>query len=178
MCGINWLRCVRIFAYLAPIILWPVTASAESADEYAAKAAFIYNIALFSTFPDQSQDTLHLCVLGRDPFGSTLKAMEGKLVGAKKLAVHYPKSSTEAAKRCRIVFISSSEVDNLQAIVDSAQEAGTLTVADTRGAAQKGVMVELAVEDKRIAFEINNERARAANITISSKVLRLARVVY
>lgn len=172
------LRHVSVVGYLVAAMAWPVSASTEPAEEYVAKAAFIYNVAQFSTFPEKNSGTMEMCVLGRDPFGPVLNAFVGKSVGVSKLTVRYPKSSADAIKQCRILFISSSEEDNLGAITESAREAGVLTVADTRGAARKGVMVELAIEERRIAFEINNEAARAANIAVSSKVLRLAKAVY
>jgi hypothetical protein len=57
---------------LCPLLLPAAAqAQAQAADEYAAKAAFIYNIAQFSTLPNMN-GVARLCVLGRDPFGSTL----------------------------------------------------------------------------------------------------------
>jgi hypothetical protein len=38
-------------------------------------------------------------------------------------------------------------------------------------------MISLRVEDNRIVFSINNGKARAAELQISSKLLRLARTV-
>lgn len=178
MLAATWLGHLRVVGYLVSTMAWLAPAFAEPAEEYVAKAAFIYNVAQFSTFPDKNLGTMEMCVLGRDPFGPVLNSFVGKSVGASKLTVRYPKNSTDAIKQCRILFISSSEEDNLGAITESAREAGILTVADMRGAARKGVMVELAIEDRRIAFEINNEAARAANIAVSSKVLRLAKAVY
>ena len=166
------LPCALALAFLAP-----PPADAQTA-EYAAKAAFIYNAALFSQFPNADTGLLRLCVLGRDPFGELLASMEGKRLGDAKITVAYPQSSSDALKQCQIVFISASEADNIAALADAGKGAGVMTIADTKGAARKGIMLELSVEDKRIAFECNVEAARSANITLSSKVLRLARAVY
>lgn len=152
-------------------------AQAQAAAEYAAKAAFIYNIALFSSFPHAGA-VVRLCVLGRDPFGSALGSLEGKALGEARLAIAYPRSGDEALRQCQIVFISASEADNLAALADGGRSAGVMTIADTKGAARKGVMLELCLEDKRIAFEFNGAAASSANIALSSKVLRLARAVY
>jgi hypothetical protein len=66
----------------------------------------------------------------------------------------------------------------MAALAGSARAAGVLTIADMRGAARKGVMLELYLDDRRIAFEFNGAAARSAGIVLSSKVLRLARAIY
>jgi hypothetical protein len=169
---------VRHKLALALALLLPTSAYAQAAAEYAAKAAFIYNIALFSNFPSGNTGLIRLCVLGRDPFGGILNSLDGKRLGEARMTIAYPRSEGEALKQCQIVFISASEADNIATLADSGKEAGVMTISDTKGAARKGIMLELSVEDKRIAFEVNGEAARRANIALSSKVLRLARAVY
>jgi hypothetical protein len=173
------LRRLALLLPLLPLLpsFMPAVAHAQAADEYAAKAAFIYNIALFSTLPN-ANGVVRLCVLGRDPFGSVLAALDGKALGNARLAVGYPRSSAEALAQCHILFISASEADSLALLADSAKTAGVLTIADVKGAARKGVMLELCVDERRIAFEFNGAAARGAGINLSSKVLRLARAVY
>ncbi len=168
----------RLAQALALALLVPAPAHAEAAAEYAAKAAFIYNIASFSNLASGRHGVIRLCVLGRDPFGRLLDSLEGKRVGEAKMTIVYPRSSAEALKQCQIIFISASESANMTTLADSGREAGVMTVSDTKGAARLGIMLELSVEDKRIAFEFNAEAARSANIALSSKVLRLARAVY
>ncbi len=158
-------------------LLSPAAVQAQAADEYAAKAAFIYNIAQFSTLPNMN-GAVRLCVLGRDPFGSALATLEGKPLGNARLSVLYPRSGPEALMQCHILYISASEADDMTALADSARAAGVLTIADTRGAARKGVMLELVLDDRRIAFEFNGAAARGAGVVLSSKVLRLARAIY
>jgi hypothetical protein len=169
--------CLRVAA-CACALLWPACGNAQPAGEYEAKAAFIYNIALFTSFPNADAGTLRLCVLGRDPFDGALNALAGKAVGSLRLAVAFPRSSSEAMKRCQILYISDSEADSMAALADAGRDASVLTIAGTRGAARQGVMLELCVQDKKIGFEFNGASARSANISLSSKVLRLAKAVY
>ena len=53
----------------------------------------------------------------------------------------------------------------------------TLTVSDVPGPAQRGVMIRLVTEQGRIRLRINVESARAADLTISSNLLRSAEIV-
>ena len=162
---------------LSLAILPAAPARAQAATESAAKAAFIYNVALFSNLPGVS-GTVRLCVLGRDPFGAALERLEGKSVGEAKMTVAYPHSHSEALRQCQILFISASEADSLGTLAEAAKAAGILSISDSKGAARRGVMLELYVEERRIAFECNGAMARAASIVLSSKLLRLARAVY
>jgi hypothetical protein len=161
-------------ALMLPLLPGSVRAQA---DEYAAKAAFIYNVALFTSLPN-ANGMVRLCVLGRDPFGGVLAALDGKALGNAQLTIGHPRSRSEALLQCHILFISASEADDLPALADSAKAAGVLTIADVEGAARKGVILELCVVERRIAFEFNGTAARGAGITLSSKVLRLARAVH
>jgi hypothetical protein len=49
---------------------------------------------------------------------------------------------------------------------------------DQDGMAQRGVMVNLFLDNRRIGFEVNAEAAKRARLNLSSKMLRLARAVY
>jgi len=173
------LKSVSAFAGL---ILWAslptAYAYADPTPEYALKAAFIYNFATFTEWPVKSAETLNLCVLGSDPFNNALNSIEGKLVGNAKLAIKHVATNGNALRGCQMVFISASERGDLQTILDIARESAILTIADLQGAAQQGVMIGMTVEQKKITFEINLEAARRAKLNISSKLLRLAKVVY
>jgi len=50
-------------------------------------------------------------------------------------------------------------------------------VAELDDPSQRGVMVQFATENNRIRLRINVESARAAGLTISSKLLRSAEIV-
>jgi hypothetical protein len=77
-----------------------------------------------------------------------------------------------------MVFISASEKGNLPQILEMLAGSSACTVGDTRGFAQQGIMVNFIIEQEKIRFEINTESARRAKLTISSKLLRLAKTIY
>lgn len=153
-------------------------AYADSAPEYALKAAFIYNFATFTEWKVKNAETVNLCVLGSDPFGNALNSIEGRRVGNARLVTLHVATADNALRSCHMVFISAAEKGNLPTILDIARESGILTIADLPGAAQQGVMIGLTVEQKKITFEVNLEAARRAKLNISSKLLSLARAVY
>ena len=50
-------------------------------------------------------------------------------------------------------------------------------MSDLDGAAQRGAMIRLVTDHEKIRLRINVESARAAGLTISSKLLRAAEIV-
>ncbi len=145
--------------------------------EYAVKAAFLYNFAKFTRWPEAAGGAgaapIRVCVLGRDPFGAALDSFEGRRI--KGRAVDTLRISTLAkARSCQVLFISASEADNLAAILEELRQVPVLTVTDLpRGAASRGI-VRLETVAKKVRFAIDTERAAAVGLSFSSKLLSLA----
>jgi hypothetical protein len=159
------------------LALVPSQAPAQELPEYRLKAAFLYNFALFTEWPADLGPTMHFCVLGADPFGAELDVLKGKRIGDRTVAVHR-KSGIESLKGCHVVFITSTSIGSLRSALDALKGAPVLTVADSPGAAQKGVALNMLLVEDRIAFEANPQAARAAGVNLSAQLLRLARVVH
>jgi len=150
------------------------TAIADSdLPEYRLKAAFLYNFALFTEWPSAVGPQLHLCVVGEDPFGPELALLEGKTVGERRLVVDR-QIPIESLASCQLVFISASGLHALPRVLHRLEGMPALTVADTPGSIADGVVLNMTLAHSRITFEANLEAARAAGLTLSSKLLRLA----
>jgi hypothetical protein len=52
-----------------------------------------------------------------------------------------------------------------------------LTIGETPGFAERGGIIRFTLEDNRVRLEANVEAARQANLTISSRLLTLARII-
>ncbi len=162
---------------LALLLAVPVAAPAQTAEEYAVKAAFLYNFAKFvdwpaAAFPDPNN--LKICVLGDDPFGGSLEAVAGEQVAGHKLNVMRTDSTSRLAG-CQILFISRSEREHIKEILAAVKGSPVLTVGDTQQFADDGVIINFILEGSKVRFEINTGSADRAGIRISSKLLQLAR---
>ena len=60
---------------------------------------------------------------------------------------------------------------------DPLDHRNTLSVSDLDASSERGVMIQFTTENNRIRLRINVESARAAGLTISSKLLRSADIV-
>jgi hypothetical protein len=169
-----WLK--RFVAAL--VLAFGAAAQAAPPGEYEVKAAFIHNIAKFVEWPGAlpSSGSARLCLLGEDPFGGALDALRGKQIGRLVWEI-VPVNSGANLKECRVLFIAATERDNLKNILASIGNSPVLTMGDTDGYAGQGVMVNFYMEANRVRFEINREAVARARLSVSSQLLRLARIV-
>ena len=86
--------------------------------------------------------------------------------------------SLDSLKSCRVLFISSSVGSRLPSILRAAHARSMLTVGDAERFAAHGGIIELVLHADRVGFEINVDSARKAGLTISSKLLSLAKAVH
>jgi len=147
-----------------------------AANEYQIKAAFLFNFAKFVVWPSQAfpdaNTPLVIGVLGQDPFGSYLDdIVRGERVDNRQLVIQRYHSPGEI-KNCHVLFISRSESARLNQIVSSLKYRNLLIVTDADGG-DGGVIIRFVNEGNRIRFKIDAQAAKAANLTISSKLMRL-----
>ena len=174
-----------IFAIVVTLIvsLNPIANSAESSrpGEYELKAAFLYNFIKFTEWPPEeiakSGQPFVIGVLGKDPFGAALdKVVEGETV-YKKPIITKRFSRLEDAASSHVLFISSSEGNNLPAILRALDSYSILTVSEIENFAQRGGVINLKKENERIVFEINIDAAKQAGLTMNAQLLKLAKIV-
>jgi len=118
--------------------------------------------------------------LGNDPFGATLdrivadKKISGRVISVKR--VKWSKDFKEL-KDCNILFISSSEKEHIDSVVEAMKGLPILTIGDAPGFAKRGGIINFTLEDNKVRFEVNVEAAKHADLTISSRLLTLAKIV-
>lgn len=159
--------------YAVALVLLAPAGRADELPEYRLKAGLLYNFVQFTDWPGTATGSFTLCVVGRDPFGPELDALRDKPVGARTIAVDHEADQTSLAG-CAAVFIAPSSIGALPQILAALRDRPVLTVADSPGAARRGVVLNMSVVQGKVAFEVNLKAARAAHLTLSSKVLRLA----
>lgn len=147
--------------------------------EYRLKAAVIFNFAVFAEWPPavlQPAAPLALCVYQGNALLAALQALVDKSVNGHRLEVR-ALAAGAATRHCHLLVLDRQDRERwpqLQRELGAAG-AGVLTIADDRQIAAEGAMLALFMEDKRIVFDANLGALRAAGLTLSSKLLRLAR---
>ncbi|MBF0100408.1 MAG: YfiR family protein [Desulfobacterales bacterium] len=168
-----------VWIYIPPLFLCYSDTVDWKKAEYLIKLGFIYNFCLFTNWPLETfseSNQLVLCILGENPFGSTIFTLEGKMVFDRSLNVRFCNSLSET-NGCNILFIAESQLDHLSDIMQTINQRSVLTIADAPGLAEQGIMINLIKINDQIRFEINMKAVEHANLKISSQLLNLAKIV-
>lgn len=170
---------------LAAICAWNLPlAQAETApdakrtptagDAATLKAAFLYNFALYTTWPPPPPNAVTLCSIGHDELGAAFDALANKQVDGKPVHVRRIDSAAEA-RSCHVLYVPEASGGNLPALARGLASQPVLIVSDAGNL--DASMILLEAEGNRLVFSVNLSRVRHAGLDVSSKLLRLARVV-
>jgi len=184
-----------IFLFLALsffVITIPLEAQTESTSnqEYRIKAAFLYNFINFVDWPKEevvdSNNLITVGIIGTDPFGKAFEPLKNKQAKGKDVLIKRFVSLKESEKsdkqiqairKCDLLFVCRSEKQQFKKIINIVKGHGVLTVGDINDFLEFGGIINFVIEDQKVRFEINNNAAKQAKLSIRSKLLRLAKKV-
>jgi hypothetical protein len=162
---------------LAAALLLHTPAARAQADERALKAAYLFNFIQFTQWPVPPDEPFRLCVLGRTPLDEQLAKLEGKQVlGGLHIAVRHL-GPRESFAGCHALYLDDSQRGQADEVLNRLAGAPVLTVTDSDGLADKGMMIEIHKREARLGFEVNLKVARRANLAFSARMLKLASYV-
>lgn len=151
--------------------------AASPVPEYDMKAAYLYNFAVLTTWPKPEQASIKMCVLGRDNFRGQLEQLTQKTKSGLQFSLNYL-ADLNAVASCQLLFIDKSESIDATLLTSKLEGLSVLTVTDNPALFDAGVMLGLFLDNKRLVFDVNHEQAKKAGLTMSSKLLRVARKVF
>ncbi|WP_317205054.1 YfiR family protein [Janthinobacterium sp.] len=160
-------------------LAWPAPpARAQAVPEYELKAAFVFNFAVFTEWP---ADTLAggaamtICLHPGNSLLPALSALADKAVNGHKVSVRAQAGA--GLRGCQILVLDSLDRERWPQWRRELGGAGVLTVTDDRVIGADGAAIALAIENRRIGFDVDMGALRQARLSLSSKLLRLARSV-
>jgi YfiR/HmsC-like len=152
-------------------------ARAEEAGEYEMKATFLCKFLEFVKWPAKPETPVVLGVLGDDPFGGTLeRAVEAQKKARNPVTIRRSRRAEEL-RDCRIVFVSRSEKDRAREIIAVFAGTQVLTVSDSEEFLMSGAMIAFGSDKGAAGIKVNQAAAKRAGLTISSRLLKLAKSV-
>jgi hypothetical protein len=159
-----------------PLICWSTDL------EYEVKAEYLERFTRFIDWPADShagsaEGRFRLCVIGNNPFGSYLEDMTTEVKFKGKPAELNLIHDVREAQNCDLLFIAHPESQRLPEILKVTRDLPILTVSDTPGFANKGVLINFYNEGAKVRFEINQHAIKQSRLHVSSRLLGLARVV-
>jgi YfiR/HmsC-like len=173
-----WLRAMSGIFALTIAISGASMVRAQSEEDI--KAAFLLNFARYVEWPTNAftspESPVLICMFASEGFGSVVTStVDGKTVGSRPVEVLDVASATNAGD-CHILFIGG-EARSATSVLGSLSDASVFTVGNDEGFAKAGGVANFFRSENRIRFEINPGAAETAGLKISSRLLRLARLV-
>jgi YfiR/HmsC-like len=165
---------------LLALLSAPLQAAAPPQSEYGLKSAFLYNFCRFIDWPDSafasSNEPLIIGIMGDDPFGSLLNdAIRGKKYHSRPIRIDHYRIPAEI-RRCHLLFISHVNAGRLEPILATVAGKTVLTVSETEDFLNRGGMITLTSEQNRVRLRINMAALQSINLSVSSKLLRVAEI--
>jgi hypothetical protein len=153
----------------------------ETTAEYNLKAVVLFNFTKFvdwpaDAFPDE-RSPLQLCILGQGLIAPALddvvvnETWNGRPIAVRRLA------RGADPRACHILFFERSERERQAEILAGLRGTSVLSVGETDRFLADGGLIRFFLEAGRVRFEVNLPAVEKTPIKISSKLLRLARLM-
>jgi hypothetical protein len=142
------------------------------------KAVFLFNFAKYVDWPSAPQgssDTIRVCVPANPPFLAVVRAavrdevVNGRPISAAGL------DGLDAARNCDILYVGNTTSADAAAWLAAVRGRQTLTVGE--GKLIDGLVIAFVRDQNRLRFDVNRAAAAKQNLSISSRLLGLARRV-
>ncbi len=158
---------------------WTEARSAEPVAEQDLKAAYIFNFIQFIEWPEReaSGKEFTVCVSPFSPLKRSLTALENKQT-TKGRTIKIRHLDVGAISDCEALVVHNPDAERvMRALRAAPQGHGVLTIADEMSFVDPDIVIALAQQEGRVVFHIHPDAATKAGLTISSRLLRLAKGV-
>jgi hypothetical protein len=158
-----------------------VTSAAEPLPEYQVKAAFLINFPKYVEWPAdafaETNSPIVIAVKSETEVAREIeKVVAGRTVSGRDIVLKRLAADEETGP-CHIRFVSAGEQQRSPNLLATLKGGSILTVGESDSFLERGGIINLARRNEKIALEVNLPAADQARITISSKLLSVARVV-
>jgi hypothetical protein len=171
--------------YKAIVLLLITAATVCAADEPSGKRKV--EAALLSHFSDYIEwpagtfaadgDPFVVGVVGDESFGNSVAAVMKDVNGRSPKVVNFA-GAKDFALPCQILFVAPELNGSMGDILAKCANAPVLIVTDAEGMAAKGAVVNFVMADNHVHLEVNVDAAERAKLKISSKLLKLVKVIH
>jgi hypothetical protein len=163
---------------LAVLLALPTAAQADTASEYAVKAAIVFKIARFVSWPASTSadraEPISICLPEADPIGPAIDALSDEVIHGRQVEVRRLNDMRTLTKDCEILYLSRPTAEQQTAVLSRVSDAPVLTIGDTRNFTRSGGIISLEIQESRVRFLINVDASHRAGLNISAQLLQLA----
>lgn len=150
--------------------------------EYELKLAFIKQFPLFITWPiehvnERKNNPFTIGIYGENKFFPFYRNLEVRTIQGRPIKMVNINRISDI-NQLDILFISEATKKELTGILTQAQKYNVLTISDRTGMTQKGVMINFFIENNTVRFELNKKILDNNRFRVSSKLWRIAKIIY
>jgi len=151
---------------------------AQSLEEQTVLAALALNIVRFTTWPTEAQieDTIKFCVIGDNTVQQSFAGIDHKAVGNKTLQL-INLSRLRNFDQCHVLYVSELKQNILLQVFADIKKQPLLTIGEGYDFAVQGGMVGLENVNGKIILHVNLTVVHESNLNISSRLLKLAKII-
>ncbi len=144
------------------------------------KAVLVERFSRFVGWPGEEgapNAPFTVCVAGSREFTELIdKTYKEQKVRSKRVTVKTLDGLSEV-EHCQVLFITHAKRKLLPKILKQTRYSPILTVGETDGFSQKGVLINFFFAESKMRFEINETAVKNSGLHMSYKLLAAARVV-
>lgn len=152
----------------------------EIRPEYEARAHFLMLFAKYTRWPEEvlppGEGPFLVAVIGEDPFGMALKALEGLRVQGRKVVVRRYRSTADY-RRCHLLYFPNGEERHFNPLREALTSHSVLTFGESTRFLEAGGAIQLFSEAGRLRFNVNRDTLTRAHLRVETQVLSLAKQV-
>ncbi len=163
------------FFIFSVLLLFAVSA-VHATEDVDYKAKFIIKLLDYVTWPSGAETDGSGNVVINIVGTSTMTAKLNELGAGKNITVKEVTLDDNIAD-CQILFMATAETADLAKILKKVNGTTALTVSDAEYFGNYGVMINFFADGGKTKFEVNKTVVDMAGIKISSKLLKLAKII-
>lgn len=177
------MRLTRRALLTTALLAWPPGVRAQSPSDARVKARLALSLARFTQWPATAfagpAEPLAMCVMNRsDTLAAAFAELAGQTVAGHPIKI--VDSPNLSHRGCHVLFVHESADRGGAAaarVLSDVAASPVLTIGDAEGFSSRGGMVELVNVNDVMRLDVNQKSLRAAQLSLSSQVLKLARQV-
>jgi len=154
----------------------------SQASIYVLKAVYLEKFSRFITWPEESltDDTSKpfiISVIGKTPLTKNLEQIYAIQKIKNKRVIIQSVTNIKDIEGSHVLFIAESEKKNIDKIISITKHQPILTIGETKGYAEKGVLINFFEKDNKLRFEINETAVLKSPLQMSYYLLNSAKIV-
>jgi hypothetical protein len=151
-----------------------------SLPEHQIKALYLLNFTKYVDWPGESFERTNSYVIGIAGAADTCADLRGlatnRIINGRSLLIQ-PIERVEDARKCHMVYLGPGGEKLAAGILKAVKDTPVLTVGEQDDFFFNGGIIRFAREENKLRIEINLEASQKAGLTISARLLQIAKVI-